>query len=463
MEQRSSHFTRALTGMAITAALAGGCQTSEKPRPLAPAAAATLAPRNDRITPMEPLSAADQGGQLNNPRMTGANPARAAKPAPPAVEGVSQVVQNEIKVPGPDDATLIAPLATTQPATQPATQRVPPTTGVSSGHYYEVGGVVANVNGTAIYAEQIIKLLDPMFSARAREFNQAQFREFAKRAITKQRDDLVRNQLEYAAAERYLDEKEKELADVLTAQWRTRQITDAGGSLAIVRDRYASRGENFDQKVQDQYKIWMSRIYYEKHVMPRIVPTAHDFREYYDAHRSTTFTEQGTARFRLIKVDPAKHGGREGAARFASELYNRITKAGESFESIARSANDDPRWLKSGGDLGTAIQQNAFAIPAVEKAVWDTPVGQVTPVIDAGTAFYIALVEEKKAGKVQPFEDYGVQVRIEEEIRARQFGEARQRVYENLIKDAAIHATDSMMNVAVEMAMQNYPRWAAGK
>jgi parvulin-like peptidyl-prolyl isomerase len=362
-------------------------------------------------------------------------------------------VQENVRPPGANGAD-----ATTQPAAALSATR-PTTVGVSSGQYYAIGGVVGIVNGTPIDANKVIKMAEPVFAARAKELDERQFRALVLQEIKKQILELRDLQLEYAAAERKLEQKDKDLADLLTAQWRQKQITAAGGSEAVARQRAAARGEDFDELVQQQYRTWMARIYYEKEIMPHVQVSAGDIREYYERNRDREFSEPGAARFRLIKIDHAKHGGREGALKFITELRNRIVKAGESFTAIAHSANDDPRLLKSGGDLGTTIQKGAFAVAAVDQAVWNTDAGKVTDVIEAPSAFYIALVEEKTPPKVRSF-DESVQTQIDTQLRNEQFRAARMKERERLVKDAVWRSDESMRNVAIEMAMQNYPRWA---
>jgi parvulin-like peptidyl-prolyl isomerase len=425
-----------------------GCSGGEKPQPLSPAAFnAQPAPRG--ATPTDSLSRTDQPGNLvvnPNASVAGNRP----RSFDQRVEGFSPVVQDAVTAPHAGNelaGTTTAPTSRT-------------TTGPSSGQYLEVGGVVMDVNGTPIYANKVLQLLDPVFAAAASQYDRETFRRFAAMKIKKQVEELRDEQLEYAAAERKLDQKDKDYADMLTMEWRRTQINDAGGSLSVARRRAAEHNENFDDQVAQEYRVWMSKIYYQKYVMPTIQVSASDIRAYYHANRDREFTELGSARFRLIKIDVAKRKTRDEALGLITQLRNRIVKAGEPFESIARSINDDPRLLKSGGDLGTAIQEHAFAIPAVEKAVWETPVGEVTPVVDADKAFYIALVEEKKPSKVHQFEEEAVQSKIDYQLRAEQFRNARDKVRRDLLENAVVRTNEQMVNIPLEMAMQNYGRWA---
>ena len=68
---------------------------------------------------------------------------------------------------------------------------------------------------------------------------------------------------------------------------------------------------------------------------------------------------------------------------------------GESFESVARDVSTDPGIGENGGELGW-IQPFRFVYP-FEKAVYTTPVGEVTPVFRSPYGFHIALVEEERA------------------------------------------------------------------
>ena len=455
-------------GVAIVALLVGlaaGCsQRTNRGDPLA--AQVTAGPRTQKPMAADPLSGADQPGALYDnvrvdlvPQRELARAERAGEP----VEGVSRTVQENVTAPG------ARANGTTRPVNGAAEARdlpaAPATQGASLGQFVTIGGVVAEVNGVPIYANKVLDLVEPVLAARAKELDAQRFKVVADKEIKQQIYALRNLELEYAAAERNLDQRDKDLADLLTQQWRQRQITQAGGSIElarknapeIARRERLNPNATFDELTQDMYRVFMSRVYYEKKIMPRIRVSAAEMRDYYDQYRDQLFSERGSAHFRLIKIDIARAGGRDEAMGKITALRNRITKAGEPFETIARSVNDNPLLLKTGGEI--KVDRGAFAVKAVDDAVWSTPEGQVTPVIDGGDALYIAQVLERKPGHVLPFEDESVQSRIAEDLRARDFREMRRKVQEQLEQDAVIRSDPAMMNTALEMAMQNYPRW----
>lgn len=458
----------------------GGCTRPRRGEQVA--ARVSAGPRTQKPMTADPLSGADQPGALyDNVRVdlvpASEMPPRRSRTAMP-VEGVSKTVEENVVARDPS-ATQPAAVPTTATTTgngagvgtgaDGSGNPTAATQGAGLGEFFTIGGVIADVNGTAIYANKVLNLIEPLLAARAKELNADRFRLMAGAELRATRDALVKRELEYAAAERNLDQRDKDLAWMMTENWRTRQITEAGGSEELARRRapeiarrnpqYALNPEaTFDELVQEMYRVHMSQVFYQKRIMPRVQVSAAEMREYYERNRAQLFTTRGVAQFRLIKIDVKKAGGRDEAMKKITALRNRVVRAGEPFEAIARSVNDNPLLLKTGGSV--KIDQGAFAVKAVDDAVWSTPPGEVTEVIDAGDALYLAQVLERNPGGVQPFEDEAVQARIRDDLNAREFRALRVKVQEDLQQDAVIRADPAMMNTALEMAMQNYPRWA---
>ncbi|MEA2708768.1 MAG: hypothetical protein QOF78_1369 [Phycisphaerales bacterium] len=458
-----SHLRRTsliIGGVIVSLALAGGgCARSHGGGEFDPQSRSTDAAAN-RTMAADPMSSADQPGTMHEQKKRN----DLTLPAREPIEGVSKTVQENVTPSGAYGGASSQP--TTAAANGDAPKPPPATRGATVGEFFTIGGVIAEVNGTAIYANKVLHLVEPVLAARAKELDRERFKMAAEKELRAQRNELVKLELEYAAAERNLEARDKDMAELLTQQWRTRQITEAGGSEELARRnapeiarRYQlNPSGSFDELVSETYRTFMSRLYYEKKIMPRIQVSAAEMRDYYDRNREQYFSQRAAAQFRLIKIDVKKAGGHEPAMRKITELRNRIVKAGEPFESIARSVNDNPLLLRTGGSV--KIDQGAFAVKEVDDAVWSTPEGQVTEVIDAADALYIAQVLERKLSRVQPFEEEAVQARIADDLRSRDFREMRRKVLEQLEQDAVIRSDPAMMNTVLEMAMQNYSRWA---
>jgi parvulin-like peptidyl-prolyl isomerase len=323
-----------------------------------------------------------------------------------------------------------------------------------------IGGVVAEVNGTPIYADRVLNQVEKDLAAKARDLDARQFRQYALQKLTEAREYCISNELEFAAAQRNLDEKDRQLADKLTTAWRQRKITEAGGSLELARRMAAADGLNFEDQVQEQYRIYMTQIYYTKRVLPRIQITAQDMRDYYRTHKESEFTQHDQVRFRLIKIDPAAVGGREAAIAKVKEAQDKAAR-GFDFAELAKGYSTDANLARSGGEVGW-IQKGSFKLEKVEKAAFELQPGEVSrDFIEEEGAFYIVKVEERKVGHVQPFEDPAVQDRIYSTLRSQQFRSLREQVIQQLTANAIIRKNNDLLQTVVEMAMQRYPQWAA--
>jgi peptidyl-prolyl cis-trans isomerase D len=187
--------------------------------------------------------------------------------------------------------------------------------------------------------------------------------------------------------------------------------------------------------------------------------TAEDLRRYYEQNRQTEFSEASKARFRLIRIDWSRVGSEAEARKKAEELITRA-QSGADFADLA-SLSHDEYYAKRGGDVGE-IEQNAWREKAVEDAVWQLEPGQVTPKpIAVDKSFYIAKLETKTIGSSRPFESQQVQQTIRGKLEKEQFNALRESFLSNLRKNAIVRQDAHMMDTLLDMAVQQYPRWAA--
>jgi parvulin-like peptidyl-prolyl isomerase len=166
----------------------------------------------------------------------------------------------------------------------------------------------------------------------------------------------------------------------------------------------------------------------------------------------------------VIKIDPRKmqvEGGAEGARQLAERLRVKAFKG--DFAQIARETNDEGLKLTAGlvgGESGW-LPKGSYVVDKVEDAVWKLKPGEVTQVIEDKGAYYIAKLEDKQDAVTQEFEDLAVQQEIDGRLRTQQLRQLEERRQAELRKEAVIQENPQMMQVAVDMAMQRYPAWAA--
>lgn len=143
--------------------------------------------------------------------------------------------------------------------------------------------------------------------------------------------------------------------------------------------------------------------------------------------------DQAKARHILIafKGSPALQPGKkelteEEAKTKAEELRKKIV-AGTDFAEVAKAESDDSGSGARGGDLGTFGRGQM--VPEFDKAVFETKVGEVGPVIRTQYGYHIIQVQERKASGLED-----VKAQLEQEIRQKKL----QAALESMNKTAGV-------------------------
>jgi hypothetical protein len=370
-----------------------------------------------------------------------------------------------------DIQSLGPPAPSTQPATRPgvaaAATTIPTTEPVyAENQYMTLGGIVMVVNGTPIYANKVLRRVLPKLQQYAREFDPYEFEINARAEIEKEIEVLRRDEIEVAAAEQSLDEKQIGIAKGLTLQWRKKQIAEAGGSeqVAMARAEQAEPGENFQDIENDQYRLFLWEVYKAFKIDPDIQFTAEDERDYYTSHINE-FTTPSKATIILIEADPARHGGDVGAKGRLQDIRQRAEN-GEDFANYARSENDLPgaSGPQGTGGVFTDIKPKSLVFTNVDAEIWKLPVGHVSDIIADHGAYYLFKLMSRETGETRAFADAAVQEYIKRRLSALKFDQQRQAEIEKLNEQGIANVPDpNMIDVAVEMAKQNYSMWHSAK
>jgi parvulin-like peptidyl-prolyl isomerase len=443
---------RALLAIAGLVMGAAGCQLRSTPPELVPS---QFVRSRSAVGPNPVAQPVDQNGALNYGELHAPLlPDQYNNPNPSTPTTVSPLVRRAIPAPGEGEGVAVA---TTAPATAPVAQSRPS----QAGQYQIVGTVIANVNGTPIFADKVLSSLNSELAADARKFPPEQFRVVARNEILQKVQELQAHLLEIAAANKFVAPEDKTQAELMAQMYRRQLITEAGGSLEMAKERARESGRTFDELIQDRYDLELVRVYYQKRIVPKIQITADDMRRYYHQHIND-FTQHAQAHFRLIKIDVEKSGGIELATEKADKVVREL-KAGADFSDLSQRYNDDPVLKKNGGDEGW-VNKGDFAREKVEQAVWSLQPGEFTDhPIDESTVLYLAKLEARKPGLVKPFDTEEVQRKIHEILFEQQFSVLREQVLDELRRNAVYFENKDALATSVEMAMQRYALWTAAR
>ncbi len=130
---------------------------------------------------------------------------------------------------------------------------------------------------------------------------------------------------------------------------------------------------------------------------------------YYDRNRASfRQPEQVKASQILIKTDPAWDQAKKAAARKKIDEIRAKLKAGQDFESLARTYSEDPSASK-GGDLGYI--RTGQVLKPFEDALFALKPGEVSDVVETSLGFHLIKAADRKAETTVPFEKVKDQLR----------------------------------------------------
>ena len=175
-----------------------------------------------------------------------------------------------------------------------------------------------------------------------------------------------------------------------------------------------------------------------------------DVRKYYEANREKMQRpEQRRARHILFSVpENAAPDAKETARRRAEEVLDRIRK-GEDFAALARSLSEDPGSAKNGGDLGWFAR--AQMTPRFAAAAFDTPPGQLAPVVETEFGFHVLQVSDSRPAGAVPFDEVkdGIRRQLELQRAQEEVQTEARRLHEAAATPKDLDAAAARANLAV--------------
>jgi hypothetical protein len=143
----------------------------------------------------------------------------------------------------------------------------------------------------------------------------------------------------------------------------------------------------------------LSRYAQNKLVNEQAAPDEAAIRQYYDDNMDR-FRRPARAIVQIVLVP----------TRGESEALRRRAAAGEDFDELARRNSRDETSARSGGNLGpigltSVLPGFSVRIPAINEAIFATPAGQTTPVIETSRGFCFFRVRERTEATTTPLDE----------------------------------------------------------
>jgi peptidyl-prolyl cis-trans isomerase D len=145
-------------------------------------------------------------------------------------------------------------------------------------------------------------------------------------------------------------------------------------------------------------------------VAERIEISDQEVRASYDANQASySHPEQRRASHILIRVAPDANDQDRATMRAVAEALLARVNAGEDFAELARANSQDPGSAERGGDLD--FFGRGQMVPPFEEAAFNTPVGQVAPLVESDFGYHIIKVTDAREAGVTPLEEVADQIR----------------------------------------------------
>ena len=333
------------------------------------------------------------------------------------------------------------------PATQPASAGLDPggegsSAAAPSG--YVVDAMVGQVNGQAIYADQVLEPLDGELEALGRQVPPREFRRQAYSKIHQRVHALVADALIYGEAHRDLTEAEQAGLERMMQLHREELLRVHGrGSMALTqRNLEQQHGKTLEQVMEDErQRLIVEKLLYEK-LMPRINVTKRDITRYYREHRAE-FKPLVNRTLRVIRAANDQRAGQVKAR----------LRSGESFASVA--ASELNTWKRDQAGLMEATGDTVFRQQELNRCMSQLTAGEhnVEPIEDDG-AFWFVCVEALQRKPGQSLTD--AQIQIEEVLRRQQFRMLADEYRRQLFARGNFDPLEKMAATLTEVAQARY-------
>ena len=322
----------------------------------------------------------------------------------------------------------------------------------ASGPPQTIGGMLGQVNGRAIYADQVLRPLEPMLRAHAESDPPGEFRKVVRASVRLRLRELVENALLLGEAERDLTASERLGLAELTRREREELIRRYGSnSLAVAEAEILRReGRTLDDAVRQWREGKTVGTYVGRKIRPRINVTRADIERYYREHPGE-FNPPPTRVVRLIVATSPED--RDAAATALAE--------GQGFEEVASSTlnsyNRDAAGLWNAGEPSVVTFN-----PPVDAAIAEVDAGEwAGPVEDEEGRWWFVRVEQLERGESVSLRD--AHVAIERKLSADQFRAMEGRFRARLLQEGSFTSLEAMERGAIEVALARFAPGAEGE
>jgi hypothetical protein len=297
--------------------------------------------------------------------------------------------------------------------------------------------VVARVNGAPVFAGDILVRWGPYLQQAKKKLSPEQFAEYRSQIIQKSLRSHIERRLlaerlksslkpdQIQQLELYVDKAFQKQIETLKKELKVSTKTELELSLN-------EQGTTLDA-VKEDFTTQQLAVEYIKSHIERPMPLGRpDLVAYYQTHLDD-YKIPAKVHWQQVQVSWDRKLSQSEAHTRIQQAHGALER-GQPFDLVAKQFSDGPT-ASTGGEWDWT-NRGSLAEQTIEDAIFELPVGRLSPIIEGKTAFHIVRVIDRQAESRTPFAD--VQDEIAQKLEQERQQDLPQQFVQQLFDEAII-------------------------
>jgi parvulin-like peptidyl-prolyl isomerase len=218
-----------------------------------------------------------------------------------------------------------------------------------------------------------------------------------------------------------------------------------------LKRKLTEEGKSYEGMKEAFRKKMLARDFLGSEIRNKVTCDLAEQRAYYNEHLKD-FEQPARFTWREIEISLAKNPNRAEARAKADSVLARLLRD-EDFGEVARAVSDGPTATKGG--LYPDMTPGSYGIPVVNDELNRLPIGQISTVLEAPSAFHIVRVESRREAGPLRFDE--VQDKIKPKVMERNYQKAIENYLNRLRSKTLIRTMFDNSESDPRLARRNDP------
>lgn len=303
---------------------------------------------------------------------------------------------------------------------------------------FTVDGMVGQVNGQAIYAEDVLEPIGPQLDQLYGQLSRRDFMRQAAQLASASLRQIVTDALILGEAQRDLNEGERQALRMMIQRERERILREYGrGALAVAEQRLMEeRGVTLDQFLDQRREEIIVQRYLSTRLLPQVNVSRKDIERYYRENYDQ-FNPPAERDLRILMVDSPE-------------------KAQSMLETLAEDSKTDfenhqgVRQMSMNATMG----EDVFADVRVNEILGELSEGEAGGPIEVGEQHWIVVIDRLDQSDRVSLKE--AQLRIEDLLRKQQFQIRVDRYKDELFEKGSYNPMEEMTESMMYIILGRY-------